>query len=99
MNGSKWCPTAARRPRSPFQTDPPNACAPQTVLLAVPPVVGRPWTGADLARVLTETLELLKLRAVDAEALGELGQYLPALYFGFNAADDAVSTDFGPLSQ
>jgi hypothetical protein len=81
-----------------FQTDPPNACAPQAVLLAVPPVVGQPWTGSELARVLTETLELLKLRAVDAEALGELGQYLPALYFGFNAADDAVSTDFGPLS-
>jgi hypothetical protein len=81
-----------------FQTDPPNACAPQAVLLAVPPVVGRPWTGMDLARVLTETLDLAKLRAVDAESLGELGQYMPALYFGFNAADDAVSTDFGPLS-
>ena len=58
----------------------------------------RPWTGMDLARVLTETLDLAKLRAVDAESLGELGQYMPALYFGFNAADDAVSTDFGPLS-
>jgi len=81
-----------------FQTDPPNACAPQAVLLAVPPVIGQPWTGADLARVLTETLDLARLRAVDAESLGELGQYMPALYFGFNAADGAVSTDFAPLS-
>ncbi len=50
-------------------------------------------------RVLFETLEQAKLRAIDAEALGELGHYLPALYFGFNVAGDAVSTDFGPLSQ
>ena len=41
---------------------------------------------------------MAKLRAIDAEALGELGHYLPALYFGFNVAGDAVSTDFKPLS-
>ena len=68
------------------------------MLLAVPPVLGQPWTVADLHRVLLETLDLAKLRAVDAEALGELGHYLPALYFAFNADDDAVSTDFAPLS-
>ena len=81
-----------------FQTDPPNACAPQAVLLAVPPVPGKPWTGETLVRVLFETLEWTKLRAIDAEALGELGHYLPALHFGFNVAGDAVSTDFKPLS-
>jgi hypothetical protein len=81
-----------------FQCDPPNACAPQVVLLAVPPVPGRPWTGETLVRVLFETLEWSKLRAIDAEALGELGHYLPALHFGFNVAGDAVSTDFRPLS-
>jgi hypothetical protein len=48
--------------------------------------------------VLFETLEWTKLRAVDAEGLGELGHYLPALHFGFNVAGDAVSTDFRPLS-
>jgi hypothetical protein len=82
-----------------FQTDPPNACAPQVVLLAVPPVPGKPWTGETLVRVLFETLEQAKLRAIDAEALGELGHYLPALHFGFNVAGDAVSTDFAPLSR
>jgi hypothetical protein len=81
-----------------FQTDPPNACAPQVVLLAVPPVPGKPWTGETLVRMLFETLEQAKLRAIDAEALGELGHYLPALHFGFNVAGDAVSTDFAPLS-
>jgi hypothetical protein len=81
-----------------FQTDPPNACAPQAVLLAVPPVPGKPWTGETLVKVLFETLEWSKLRAIDAEGLGELGHYLPALHFGFNVAGDAVSTDFKPLS-
>jgi hypothetical protein len=36
---------------------------------------------------------------VDSEALGELAQYLPALFFAFNANDDAVSTDFAPLTR
>jgi hypothetical protein len=82
-----------------FQYDPPNTCAPQNVLLVVPPVPGKPWTVADLQRVLVETLDLAKLRAVDAEALGELAHYLPALFFAFNAEDDAVSTDFAPITR
>ena len=61
-----------------FQFNPPDACAPQAWLLAVPPVPDRAWTRGDLHRVLLETLDLAKLRAVDAEALGELGHYLPA---------------------
>ena len=82
-----------------FQFDPPDACAPQSVLLAVPPVPGEDWTADTLRQVLVETLDLAKLRAVDAETLGELAQYLPALYLAFNAKDDAVSTDFAPLTH
>jgi len=82
-----------------FQFNPPDACAPQCVLLAVPPVPEAPWTVGDLHRVLTETLYLAKLRAVDSEAIGELGHYLPALAYAFNANDDAVSTDFTPLTN
>jgi hypothetical protein len=82
-----------------FQFNPPDACAPQSVLLAVPPVPDAPWTVADLHRVLVETLDLAKLRAVDCEALGELAQYLPALFFAFNSNDDTVSTDFAPLTR
>ena len=69
------------------------------MLLAVPPVPDVPWTVADLHRVLLETLDLAKLRGVDCEALGELGHYLPALFFAFNANDEAVSTDFAPLTR
>jgi hypothetical protein len=47
-----------------------------------------------LQRVLLETFDLTRLRAVDAEALNEAGHYLPALYLAFNANNDTVSTDF-----
>ena len=40
--------------------------APQNVLIAVPPVPGQDWTTETSARVLMETLDLAKLRAVDA---------------------------------
>lgn len=81
-----------------FQFDPPNAFAPQTVLIAVPPVPGQDWTTETVWRVLVETLDLAKLRAVDPSLLGAAAQYLPALYVPFNSADDAVSTDFAPLT-
>ena len=46
-----------------------------------------------------ETLDLAKLRAVEPPALDKLSHYLPALYFGLNADNAAVSTDFGPLTS
>jgi hypothetical protein len=82
-----------------FQFDPPGSFAPQNVLLAVPPVPGQDWTTETLRRVLVETLDLAKLRAVDTSLLGAAAQYLPGLYVSFNAQDDAVSTDFSPLTQ
>jgi hypothetical protein len=82
-----------------FQFDPPNAFAPQNLLVAVPPVPGQDWTTETLRRVLVETLDLAKLRAVDTSLLGVAAQYLPALYISFNAADDAVSTDFASLTR
>ena len=56
------------------------------------------WAVGDVVRVLLETLDLAKLRAVDAETLDEIGHYLPALYFAFNANGDTVSTDFTKLT-
>jgi len=82
-----------------FQFNPPDACAPQCALLAVPPVPGAAWTVGTLYRVLVETLDLAKLRAVDAEALADIAQYLPGLFLAFNAKDDAVSTDFSALNH
>jgi hypothetical protein len=78
-----------------FQYDQPNAVAPQAILLAVPPDPAvLQWTAQALVQVLWETLDLTRIRAVGLDALGELGQYLPALYFAFNARNDTISTDF-----
>jgi len=77
-----------------FHYDDPGAEAGQTVLIATPPVEGVPWTAEMLAETLTETLELAKLRAVDAERLGALSQFLPAIHLANNTEQDTVSTDF-----
>jgi hypothetical protein len=82
-----------------FQFDRPDSCAPQTVLIAVPPVPGQGWTTETLRRVLMETLDLAKLRAVDPEALGAAGQFLPGIYLALNTEDHAVSTDLAPLTN
>ena len=82
-----------------FQYNPPDVCAPQSILLAVPPVPDKAWTAWDLQRVLIETLDLAKLRAVDAAALTEVSHFFPATYFGFNADNAAVSTDFAPMTR
>jgi hypothetical protein len=81
-----------------FQYDPPDACAPQAILLAVPPVIGEPWQVGTLNRVLLETLDLARLRGVDPAALGDVAHYLPAIYLAFNVNADAVSTDPNPLA-
>jgi hypothetical protein len=91
-------PSARETTAITFQYDAPDACAPQAILLAVPPVQGRAWTVGGLNRVLIETLELAKLRAVDPAALGEIAHWLPALHFAFNVEAEAVSTDFDPLA-
>ena len=80
-----------------LQYDQPNTAPPQTILVAVPPEIGSPWTVWSLQQVLLETLDLARIRAVDPDALDEVGHYLPALYFAYNTsntADGAVSTDF-----
>lgn len=63
-----------------FHYDAPGARAPQAVLLAVPPVIGRPWTTQLLSETVREALDLTGLRLVDLPALGWLGRYLPAVY-------------------
>ena len=77
-----------------LQYDQPNSAPPQTILVAVPPDVESPWTVWSLQQVLLETLDLARIRAVDASTLDEVGHYLPALYFAYNTLGDTVSTDF-----
>jgi hypothetical protein len=77
-----------------FHYDDPGAEAPQTILLAVPPVRTENWDAATLLSILTETLELSKVRAVDGELLGALGQALPAIYLADSADPVTIATDF-----
>jgi hypothetical protein len=87
-------PNATETSAISFQYDQPNAAPPQTILMAVPPQVDLPWTVWLLQQVLLETLDLARIRAVDPDALDEVGHYLPALYFAHNTAGETVSTDF-----
>ena len=92
-------PSATETTGISFQYDQPNAAPPQTILIAVPPEVGVPWTIWSLQQVLLETLDLARIRAVDPDALDEVGHYLPALYFALNTAGHTVSTDFSIISN
>jgi hypothetical protein len=82
-----------------FQFDVPDSSAPQSILIAVPPAPRQDWTAETLRRVLMETLDLAKLRAVDTASLGAVAQHLPGLYVALNTADHAVSTDLAPTTH
>lgn len=82
-----------------FQYDQPDAAPPQCILLAVPPILDEAWNLWSLQQVLLETLDLARIRAVDPDALDEVGHYLPALYFAVNPKGETVSTDFSKLKD
>jgi hypothetical protein len=87
-------PSATETTGIALQYDHPSAAPPQTILVAVPPEVELPWTVWSLQQALLETLDLARIRAVDPDALDEVGHYLPALYFAYNTEGHTVSTDF-----
>lgn len=87
-------PSATETTGIALQYDRPNATPPQNILIAVPPVVEAPWTVWSLQQVLLETLDLARIRAVDPDALDDVGHYLPATYFAVNTEGDTVTTDF-----
>jgi len=76
-----------------FHYDDPGAEAPQAVLVAVPPGDTTVWDVDMLVDIVNETVDLAKLRAVDGELLGALGQILPAIYLAANSAGETISTD------
>jgi hypothetical protein len=84
-----------------FHYDDPGAEAAQAVLLAVPPRTEGHWDLETLIAILHETVDLAKIRAIDGELLGALGQVLPAIALAANTAtpSDTVSTDFRPLRR
>jgi hypothetical protein len=76
-----------------FHYDDPSAEAAQTVLLAVPPTGAKTWDMPTLLAILDETLTLAKVRAVQGDLPGDLGQLLPAAFLAANPANDTITTD------
>lgn len=82
-----------------FHYNQPNATPPQTLLLAVPPVMTGNWSWDALVGILNDTLHRAKLRAVepallDAHAKGpETGILLPAILSEFTEHDLDISLD------
>jgi hypothetical protein len=81
-----------------FHFDRPNARAPQAILLAVPPDGRSTWDVETLEATVCETLELAKLRLVDLSVLGEVGQFLPALYVADPSSVQTVGSDLTRLA-
>jgi hypothetical protein len=77
-----------------FHYDDAGAEAPQAILLAVPPAPAEQWDLGSLVATVNEALDLAKLRAVDLELLGELGQLLPAVYLSDSTEDVTVRSTF-----
>ena len=78
-----------------FHYDDPGAEAPQAVLVAVPPVPdAKRWELSWLVGALKETLDLARIRGVDAELLGEFGQILPAICLADSTDDVTVRSTF-----
>ena len=76
--------------------DDPGAEAAQSILIAVPPDDSKVWDLETLLATVHETIDLVKLRGVDSELLGELGQLLPAIFLPANAPGDTLSVDLNP---
>ncbi|WP_028048808.1 hypothetical protein [Cellulomonas sp. URHD0024] len=89
-------PSATENTAVTFHLDAPDACAPQAVLLAVPPDPLLPWSTDALVDIVCETAELARVRAVDPDLVPTYGHLLPALLLahssGGDPGGDTVST-------
>jgi len=82
-----------------FHYEEPKARAPQTLLLAVCPDNRAFWDDDLITGILQETLELVKIRAVDLDSVAQVGQILPALYFALNLQGATISTNFATIKE
>jgi hypothetical protein len=86
-------PNASEHTGIAFRHDDTSGEAPQAILVAVPPRTTDSWDFESLLAVVTETLELAKIRALDLEALDPLAQVIPASYLAANLDGDTIATD------
>lgn len=82
-----------------FNYNQPNACPPQTLLLAVTPQEKGRWTWEELVGILNDTLQRAKRRAVEPALLDkldrpELSMLLPAMVADFSQYDLNICLDY-----
>jgi hypothetical protein len=94
---SEFIPSPKEQTGISFHYDNPGAEAAQTILVAVPPTHAERWDLESLVATLHETLDLAKIRAVDSELLGKLGQLLPAIYLSDSTEEVTVRTSFAGI--
>jgi hypothetical protein len=96
---SEMIPSISEQTAVAFHYDDPGAEAPQTILLAVSPTGAATWDFDTVVAILQETLDLAKIRGVDGQLLGQLGQFLPAVFVAENASDDTIGLPFSQLRR
>jgi hypothetical protein len=77
-----------------FNYEGPSSAPPQTLLVAVPPTDMKCWNLETAVSIVNETFDLAKIRAVDSRLLGQLGQFLPAIYLADNPRNETIATSF-----
>jgi hypothetical protein len=93
---TEFLPSDAQRTAYAVHYDNPGAEAPQVALLAVAPVLGGSWEIGTVASIVSETIDLAQIRAVDADTLGQ-SLLAPTIYCAANLDNATVSDDFGTL--
>lgn len=91
---SEVIPAVAEQTGLAFHHLSPHARAPNALLLAVAPIPAESWSLDSLIAVVRETMALAKVRAVDLDLLGQLGQLLPAVFVAANTHDETIGARF-----
>jgi hypothetical protein len=83
-----------------FHYNRPNAVAPQTLLLAVSPTLKGAWNWEDLVKIVNETLDRAKMRAVEPDKImqTDFATILPATMQSFAKSGRLISTYFSKNS-
>ena len=80
-----------------FHYNGPNTEAPQCLLLAVSPNDLHKWDESSIRKVILDTLELMKLRAVNYRWVKELRHFLPAMLLNSHGEDIFINLYKGDL--
>jgi hypothetical protein len=81
-----------------FHYDSQNSEAPNVILMAMHSGQTTTWNLAELAAIVSETMDLALIRPVDSDRVG-LGQLVPPICLASNSTNRIVSTNIGPEAR